>query len=142
MNIHPPLRGLEENTINNLVKIHLRVVNPQPDQRKFGTSHHLSLHEVLNIAHIIKLVNELSKILVLRIARKHGIINHGQGTIAEIKKFSSLGGTILKLTNSATASLIRPKVNIVGSGKTKKAINPQVYSLFLSSSIQERTYER
>jgi hypothetical protein len=96
----------------------------------------------VDIAHIFKLVHKLSKILGLRIARKHGIIYHGEGTVAEIKKFSSLGGTILKLDNTATTSLVRPKINIIGSGKTKKAINPQIYPLFLSSSIQKCTYER
>jgi hypothetical protein len=28
----------------------------------------------------------------LRVARKHSIIYHGQGVVAEIKEFSSLGG--------------------------------------------------
>jgi hypothetical protein len=92
INIYPHLRVLQENTINNLVKVHFRVGNLQSDQGKFGTSNHLSLDEVVNIPHVLKLSHELSKILRLRVARKHSIIYHGQGVVAEIKEFSSLGG--------------------------------------------------
>jgi hypothetical protein len=49
---------------------------------------------------------------------------------------------ILKLNNTATPRLVYPKINIIGSGKAKKIVNPQIYPLFLSSSIDKRTYER
>jgi hypothetical protein len=37
-------------------------IYPQLDQSKFGASHYLSLHEVMNIAHIPELIHELIKI--------------------------------------------------------------------------------
>jgi hypothetical protein len=142
INVHFPLRHLEKKTLEDHVKIQFRVANLQPNQSKLGTSHHPSLHKVGDIAHILEIVHEFSKILGLMVARKHGIIYHGQGTIAEVEKLSSLGSSILKLDNTATASLVRPKINVIGSGKTKKALNPQIHPLFLSGSIQKRTYER
>jgi hypothetical protein len=77
----------------------------------------------------------------LRVARKHGIIYHGQGTIAEVKKLSGLGSTVLKSNDRSTPRLVCPKISIIGSSKTKKVINPQIYPLFFSSSIDKHTYK-
>jgi hypothetical protein len=96
----------------------------------------------VDIAYIPKLVHELSKILGLRITRKHGVVYHGQSVLAEVKKFTSLGSTVLELNNSMTMCFVRPKINIVVPGKTKKSVNPQVYSLLFGCSIQESTCGR
>jgi hypothetical protein len=118
------------------------MANLQPNQDKLGASHHLSLHKVVDIAHILEFVHEFSKISGLRVPRKHGIIHHGQGTMAEVEKSSSLGGSILKLNNTASAILIRPKINVISLGKTKKGFNSRVHSLLFGGSIQERAYEK
>jgi hypothetical protein len=118
------------------------VANFQPDQGKLGTGHHLSLNEVVDVAHILELVHELGKILGLRVPSKHGIVHHSQGTVAEVKKFSSLSSSILKLDNTSTAVFICPKINVIGLGKTKKGFNPRIHPLFLSGSIQDRTCKK
>jgi hypothetical protein len=142
INIYPPLRHLQKKSFKNLIKIQLRMANFQPDQIKLGVGYHLSLHEVVDIAHIVKLAHKFSKILGLRITRKHGILNHGQGTVVEVKEFSSLGSSVLKLDNTATASLVRPEINVIGPGKMCKALNPCIYPLFFGSSVQKRTHKK
>jgi hypothetical protein len=118
------------------------VTNLQPDQGKLGTSYHLSLHEVIDATYILKFAHELGKIIELRIPRKHGVIHHGQSTGAEVKKFPNLGGSILKLHNTASAIFIYPKITVIRLGKSKKDFNSRIYSLFFGGSIQKRTYEQ
>jgi hypothetical protein len=95
----------------------------------------------VDIAHVLELVHEFGKILGMRVPRKHGIIHHSQGTVVEVKKFSSLGGSILELSNTSTTIFVCPKINVIGSGKTKKGFNPLIHALLLSDSIQKCTYE-
>jgi hypothetical protein len=137
INVHPSLRQPKKDMINKLVKIQFRVADGHEDQSQLGTNHHLSLHEVMNVASISKLAHKCSKILRLGVTRKHNIINHGQGTVAEVKKIPDLGGAILKQNNKTTPILITPKVNIVGSGKTNKIIDSGGHSLFFESSIHK-----
>jgi hypothetical protein len=96
----------------------------------------------VDIAHVLKLAHKFSKILGLRITRKHGVVNHGQGTVAEVEELSSLDSSILKLDNTAITSLVRPEINVIGPGKACKAPNPKIYPLFFSSSVYKRTYKK
>jgi hypothetical protein len=139
VNVHSPLRRLQVKSVNNLAKIQLLLANLQPDQGQLGTSHHLSLHEVMDVTHILKLTHKLGKIIGLRVPRKHGIIHHGQGTVAEVKKSSSLGSSILKLNNTVSAILIRSKIDVISLSKLKKGFNSRIHSLLFGGSIQERT---
>jgi hypothetical protein len=118
------------------------MANLQPNQDKLGASHHLSLHKVVDIAHILEFVHEFSKISGLRVPRKHGIIHYSQGTVAEVEKSSSLGGSILKLNNTSTTTFVFQKINIIIFGKTKKGFNPRIHSLLFSGIVQKGTYEK
>jgi hypothetical protein len=140
--MYAPLRKLEQNCLDNLVKIQLRVANSHLDQSKLCANHHLSLHEVVDITHILKLAHQVSKIIGLGIPRKHGIVNHGQGIVAEVEESSSLGCSILKLNNTVSTIFVRPKINVIGLGKMKKGFNSRIYSLLFSGSIQKGTYEK
>jgi hypothetical protein len=114
----------------------------QPDKGQISTSNHLGIHEVMDAAHVLKFIHELGNIIGLSVPRKHGIIHHGQGTGAEVKKFPNLGSSILKLHSTASAVFICPKIDVIRLGKSKKGFNSRIYSLFFGGSIQKRTYEQ
>jgi hypothetical protein len=99
------------------------VANLGPNQSKLGTNHHLSLHEVVDIAHVLEFAHKLGKIIGLTVPRKHGIIHNSQDTVAEVKKFSSFGSSILKLNNTDSAIFVRPKINVISLDKSKKGFN-------------------
>jgi hypothetical protein len=139
VNFYFSLRHLEKKALEDLVKIQLRVENLQPNQCKLGAIHHLSLHKIVDIAHFLEHVHECGKIFGLRVPRKHGIILHSQGTVAEVKEFSSLGSSILKLNNTVSAILIRSKIDVISLSKLKKGFNSRIHSLLFGGSIQERT---
>ena len=72
------LRALQKNSICNFVEINLRVMDPEPDQSKLRPSNHLRLYEAMNVPYVLEFFHQFSKILGLRIARKHGIVYHTQ----------------------------------------------------------------
>jgi hypothetical protein len=96
----------------------------------------------MDAAHVLKFAHKLGKTIGLRVSRKHGIIHHSQGTSAEVKKFPNLGGSILKLHNTASAVFICPEIAVIRLGNSKKGFNSRIYSLFFGGSIQKRTYEQ
>jgi hypothetical protein len=107
----------------------------QLDQGQHSTSNHLSLHKIMDGAHILEFTHEFRKIIGLRVSRKHGIIYHAQGTSAEVKEIPNSGFSILKLHNSASAILIFPEIKVVFLSKPKKSLDPRVYPLFFGDII-------
>jgi hypothetical protein len=113
------------------------VANLQQDQCKPSASHQLGFHKVMDLVNISELFHQLRKRFGLSIPRKHSAVHHGQGTSAELKKFSDPSSTILESNDLSGAILASPKITAILIGKLEKDLNPHVNALIFSNNINK-----